>query len=60
MRAILKIVRRLDPDDPDPCNDRPEKPKGMHQRTYDRHVEHYEAYDEWGRKIMRRFGRHIR
>src|SRR5262249_45176015 len=28
-RAMLKIVRRLDPDDPDPCNDLPEKPKGM-------------------------------
>jgi hypothetical protein len=30
-RAMLKIVRRLAaPDDPDPCNDLPEKPKGMH------------------------------
>jgi len=25
---MLKIVRRLDPDDPDPCNDLPEKAKG--------------------------------
>src|SRR5262249_53742679 len=46
---------------PDPCNDLPEKPKGMHQRTYDRLVERYEAYDEqWGLEIMRRFGRRIR
>ena len=60
-RAMMKIVRRLDPDDPDPCNDLPEKPKGMHQRTYDRLVERYEAYNEkWGREIMRRFGRRIR
>jgi hypothetical protein len=28
-RAMLKIVRRLNPDAPDPCNDLPEKPKGM-------------------------------
>jgi hypothetical protein len=57
-RAMLKIVRRLAPDDPDPCNDLPEKPEGMHWSTYDRLVERYEAYsDQWGLEIMRRFGR---
>ena len=60
-RAMLKIVRRLNPDDPDPCNDVPEKPKGMHWSTYDRLVERYEAYsDQWGLEIMRRFGRRFR
>jgi hypothetical protein len=60
-RAMLKIVRRLDPDDPDPCNDLPERPKGMHRRTYDRLVERDEAYsDKWGIEIMRRYGRRFR
>jgi hypothetical protein len=60
-RAMLKIVRRLNPDDPDPCNDLPEKPKGMHWRTYDRLVDRYQGHEEkWGLAIMRRFGRHIR
>ena|SRR5215831_1789832 len=36
----LAVVRRLNPDDPDPCNDLAEKPKGMHWSTYDRLVEH--------------------
>jgi hypothetical protein len=59
-RAMLKIVRRLNPDDPDPCNDLPEKPQGMHWSTYDRFVERYETYNEqWGLAIMRRFGRRI-
>jgi hypothetical protein len=57
-RAMLKIVRRLNPDDPDPCNDLPDKPLGMHWRTYDRLVERYEAHsDRWGLEIMRRLGR---
>jgi len=38
---MLKIVRRLDPDNPDPCNALPEKPKGMHWRSYDRLVKCY-------------------
>jgi len=60
-RAMMKIVRRLSPDDPDPCNELPEKPPGMHRRTYDRLVKRYEAYnDQRGLEIMRRFGRHIR
>src|SRR5215470_3852318 len=33
---LPESVRRLNPDDPDPCNDPPEKPKGMHWSTYDR------------------------
>jgi hypothetical protein len=58
---MLKIVRRLNPDDPDPCNDLPDKPMGMHWRTYDALVERYEACNErWGQEIMRRFGRRIR
>ena len=57
-RATLKVVRRLKPDDPDPCNDLPEKPKGMHWTTYDRLVERYEGYSEqWGLAILRRLGR---
>jgi hypothetical protein len=60
-RAMLKIVQRLDPDDPDPCNDLPEKPKGMHWNTYDRLVERYEAHsDKWGMEIMRRYGGRMR
>src|SRR5262249_51670892 len=35
-RPMLKIVRRLDPNNPDPCNDLPEMSKGMHWGTYDR------------------------
>jgi hypothetical protein len=59
-RAMLKIVRRLNPDDPVPCNDLPEKPKGMHWNTYDRLVERYETYsDKWGVGIMRRYGRRM-
>jgi len=58
---MMKIVRRLDPDDPDPSNDLPVKPKRMHWTTYDKLVERYEAYnDRWGVEIMRRFGRRIR
>ena len=57
-RAMLKIVKRLNPDDPDPCNDLPEKPNGMHWSTYDRLVERYEGYSEqWGLAILRRLGR---
>jgi hypothetical protein len=57
-RQMLKIVKRLNPDDPDPCNDLPEKPKGMHWSTYDRMVERYEGYSEkWGLAILRRLGR---
>ena len=41
----MKIVRRLSLDDPDPCNDLPEKP-GVHWRTYDRIVERYAGYSE--------------
>jgi len=60
MRAMLKIVRRLNPD-PDPCNDLPEKRKGKHWSTYDRLVERYEGYNEqWGLQIMRRLGRRRR
>jgi len=60
-RAMMKIVRRLSPDDPNPCNELPEKPHAMHRRTYDRLVKRYKAYnDQWGLEIMRRFGRHIR
>jgi hypothetical protein len=56
---MLKMVRRLNPDDPDPCNNLPEKPKGM--LTYDRLVKRYEAYgDKWGIEIMRRYGRRMR
>ena len=56
-RQMLKIVRRLNPEDPDPCNDLPEKPTEMHWKTYDRLVERYEAYsDKWGMEITRRFG----
>ena len=48
-RAMLNIVRRLNPDDPDPCNDLPEKPKGMHWTTYDGLVERYEGCrEQWG------------
>jgi len=48
----------MKPDDPDPCNDLPEKPKGMHWTTYDRLVERYEGYSEqWGLAILRRLGR---
>jgi len=55
---MLKIVRRLNPEDPDPCNDLPEKPKGMH---WNRHVERYEAYsDKQGLEIIRRLGRRMR
>ena len=51
---MLKIVRRLNPDDPDPCNDLPEKPKGMHWSTYERLSERYNAYDTmWAMAIMR-------
>src|SRR6516165_10693641 len=57
-RQMLKIVKRLNPDDPDPCNDLPEKPNGMHWSTYDRLVERYEGYSEqWGLAILRRLGR---
>jgi len=57
-RAMLKIVRRLNPDDPNRCNDLPEKPKGMQWSTYDRLVERYEAHSErWGLAILRRLGR---
>jgi len=61
MRAMLKIVRRLNPDDPDPCNDLPEKPLGMHWSTYDRLVDRFEGYNEqWGLAIRRRFsGRRV-
>src|SRR5262245_41603299 len=45
-RAMLKIVRRLNPDDPDPCNDLPKKPPRMHWTTYDRLVERYEGHSE--------------
>jgi hypothetical protein len=38
----LKIVRRLNPDDPDPSNDLPPKPRGMQWTTYDS----YETYNE--------------
>jgi len=55
-RAMLKIVRRLKPNDPDPCNDLPEKPPGMHWRTYDRLIERYEGYiEQWGLAILRRW-----
>src|SRR5262245_1290156 len=57
-RAMLKIVRRLNPNDPDP-NDLPSKPKGP-WRTYDRLRQRYEAYNEqWGLEILRRFGRRL-
>jgi hypothetical protein len=57
-RAMLKIVRRLNPEDPDPCNDLPEKPPRIHWSTYNRHVERYERYSEqWGLAILRRLGR---
>ena len=57
-RAMLKIVRRLNPDDPQPCNDLPEKPTHMHWTTYDRLVERYEGHSEkWGLAILRRLGR---
>jgi len=57
-RAMLKIVRRLNPDDPDPCNDLPEKPRGMHWTTYDRLVERYERHNvRWGQAILCRLGR---
>jgi len=60
-RAMLKIVRRLNPDDPEPCNSLPEKPPHMHWRTYERLVERYEAHSEkWGLAIMRRLGRRRR
>src|SRR5215467_7573713 len=45
-RAMMKIVRRLNPDDPDPCNDLPPKPPRMHWATYDRLVERYERSSE--------------
>jgi hypothetical protein len=54
-RAMLKIVRRLNPDNPDPCNDLPEKPKGMHWRTYDRLVAQIHN-ERWEMAIMYRFG----
>ena len=55
---MLKIVKRLNPDDPDPSNDLPEKPLHMHWQTYDRLVERYQRYDEqWGLAILRRLGR---
>jgi hypothetical protein len=58
---MLKIVRRLNPVDPNPCNDLPENPPWMHWKTYNRLVERYEAYsDQWGLAIMRRFGRRLR
>jgi len=44
-RSLMKIVRRLSLDDPDPCNDLPEK-SGVHWRTYDRIVERYAGYSE--------------
>src|SRR5262245_18965259 len=57
-RAMLKIVRRRNPDHPDPCNDLPEKPPRMHWATYDRLVERYEGHSEkWGFAILRRLGR---
>jgi len=33
-------------DDPDRCNDLPEKPKELHWSTYDKLVERYEGYSE--------------
>jgi hypothetical protein len=60
-RQMLKIVRRLNPDDPEPCNDLPEKPLGMHWRTYDRLVERYERYnDQWELALVRRLSRRRR
>ena len=57
-RQMLKIVKRLNPDDPDPSNDLPEKPPHMHRRTYERLAERYEGYSEkWGLAILRRLGR---
>jgi hypothetical protein len=40
---MLKVVRRFNPDDADPCNDLPEELMGMHWSTHDRLVERYEA-----------------
>jgi len=39
---MLKIIRRLNPDAVDPCNDLPERPMGMHWSTHDRLVQRYE------------------
>ncbi len=53
-RAMFKIVKRLDPQEQ--SNDLPEKPKGMHWRTYNRLVDRYEHYDgQWAMAVMRRF-----
>jgi hypothetical protein len=55
---MLKIVRRLNPEDPDRCNDLPEKPPHMHRQTYERLVERYEEYSEqWGLAILRRLSK---
>ena len=53
-RAMFKIVKRLNPKEQ--CNDLPEKPKGMHWRTYNRLVGRYDRYDnQWVLEAMRRF-----
>jgi hypothetical protein len=54
----MTVGQHLNPDDPDPSNDLPEKPLHMHWKTYDRLVERYQRYDEqWGLAILRRLGR---
>jgi hypothetical protein len=49
--AMFKIIKRLDPEQQ--CNELPEKPKGMHWRTYNRLEERYCHFDaRWALAVM--------